>query len=93
MCSHLYGIYGHQFQTKDVDGGCVTQDCGVEVEFDQSGHASHRDQNLIRGMFGYVKKIQENIQVDFSSFQCVIFRCRLWDTLNVNNVKEDQDSG
>ena len=32
------------------------------------------------------------IEVDFSSFQCVIFRCKWWDTFDWNNVKEDRDS-
>lgn len=31
--------------------------------------------------------------MDFSSFQCVIFRCKWWDTFDQNNVKEDYDSG
>ena len=61
--------YGHHFCTEDADDGCVTQDYGVEVEFDQSIHASHHDRNLLGGMFGYVRKIQEIIQVEFSSFQ------------------------
>ena len=70
----------------------MTQDCGVEVEFDQSIQAIHRDQNLVWGKLGYIIKIQEIIEVDFSSFQCVIFRCKLWDTYDQNNVKEDRDS-
>ena len=70
----------------------MTQDCGVEVEFDQSSLSSHRDQNLVRGTLGYVGKIQEIIQVDVSSFQCVIFRCKCWDTFDQNNLKEDCDS-
>ena len=65
--------YGHHFHTKDVDDGHVTQDYGVEVEFDQSSRVSHHDRNLIGGILGYVEKIQEIIQVEFSSFQCVIF--------------------
>ena len=60
--------YGHHFHTEDVDDGCLTQDYGVEVEFDQSSYASHHDQNLVGGMLGYVEKIQEIIQMDFSSF-------------------------
>jgi hypothetical protein len=39
--------YGHHFCTKYADEGHITQDCGVEVEFDQSSRASHRDENLI----------------------------------------------
>ena len=35
--------HGHQFHTKDVDDGNHTKDCGVEVEFNQSSHASHHD--------------------------------------------------
>ena len=58
-------VYGHHFRIEDVDDGCVTQDCGVEVEFDQSSHASHRDRKLIIGMVGNVGKIQEMNQVDF----------------------------
>ena len=50
----------------------MTQDCGVEVKLDQSSRSSHCDQNLIRGTLGYVGKIQEIIEVDFSSFQCII---------------------
>ena len=53
--------YGHHFNTEDVDDGHVTQDHGVEVEFDQSSHASHRDQNTIQGKLGYGRKIQEII--------------------------------
>ena len=44
-------------------------------------------------MFGCVEKIQDIIQVDFSSFQCVNFRCRWWNTFNKNNVNEYHDSG
>ena len=85
--------YGHHFYTEDVDDGNVTQDCGVRVKFDQSSCVNHYDQSLIGGMLCYVKNIQEIIQVDFSYFQCVIFRCKLWDTFNRNNVKEYCDSG
>ena len=70
----------------------MTQDCGVEIEFDQSSWASHHHQNLVRGVLGYVEKIQESIEVDFSYFQCVISRCKWWDTFDRNNVKEDRDS-
>jgi hypothetical protein len=85
--------YGHHFHTKYVDDGHITQDCGVEVQFDQSSHASHHDQNLIEGKLGYIGKIQEIMKVDFSSFQCVIFCCKWWDTFDRRNVKEDRDSG
>ena len=64
----------------------------MEFEFDLYSHASHHDQSLIGGKLGYVEKIQEIIQVDFSYFQCVIFRCKWWDTFNRNNVNEDRDS-
>ena len=70
----------------------MTQDCGVEVDFDQSSRSSHRDQNLIRGTLGYIGKMQEIIEVDFSYFQCVIFKCKWWDTFDRNNVKEDRNS-
>jgi len=36
--------YGHHFHTEDVDDGCMTEDCGVEVGFDQSSRACHHDQ-------------------------------------------------
>ena len=68
--------YGHHFCTGNVVAGKITQDYGVEVEFDQSSRSNHRDQNLVRGTLGYVGKIQEIIEVAFSSFQCVIFRCK-----------------
>jgi hypothetical protein len=60
--------YGHHFHTAYVDDGHITQDCGVEVEFDQSSHASHRNRDLIEGKLVYIGKIQEIMQVDFSSF-------------------------
>ena len=84
--------YGHHFRTENVDDGHIAQDYGVEFKFDQSSWSSHRDQNLVWGTLGYVEKIQEIIEVDFSSFQCVIFRCKWWDTFDRNNVKEDRDS-
>ena len=71
----------------------MTQDCGVEVKFDQSSCSSHHDENLIEGKLGYVEKIQEIMQVDFSSFQCVILKCKWWDTFDLNNLKVDHDSG
>ena len=43
-------------------------------------------------MLGYIRKIQEIIEVDFSSFQCDIFRRKWWDTFDWNNVKEDHNS-
>ena len=81
--------YGHNFCTEDADDGHVTQDYGVEVEFDQSSRVSHHDRNLIGGILGYVSKIKYIIEVDFSSFQCVIFRCRWWDTFDRDTIKED----
>ena len=66
--------YGHHFYTLDNDVGHITKDYGVEVNFNQSSHSSQCDENLIEEKLGYVGNIQENMQVDFSSFQCVIFR-------------------
>ena len=60
--------YKHHFCTKDANDGYLTQDCGLEVEFDQSSCFSHHDENLIEGELGYAGKIQEIMQVDFSSF-------------------------
>ena len=51
------------------------------------------NQNLMQRTLGYVGKIQEIIQVDFSSFQCVIFRWKWRDTFDRDNVKEYRDSG
>jgi hypothetical protein len=48
--------YGHHFRIKDVDDGHMTQDCGVEVELDQSSCASHLDQNTIHGKLGYTSE-------------------------------------
>ena len=63
--------YGHHFCTENVDAGNIKQDCGVEVKFDQSSRSSHRGQSLVRGTLGYVGKIQEIIEEDFSSLQVV----------------------
>ena len=84
--------YGRHFHTEDADDGHMTQDYGMEVEFDQSSHSSHCDQNLLQRTLGYVRKIHDIIEVDFSSFQCVIFRCKWWDTFDQNNVKEYRDT-
>lgn len=74
--------YGHHFHNDDVDVGNMTQYYGVEVDFNQSSRASHRDQNLIKGKLGYIRKIQEIMQVDLSSFQCVICSFKWWDTFD-----------
>ena len=58
--------YGNHFHIEDVDDGHVTQDYGVEVEFDQSSCVSHCDENIIERKLGHVGKIQEIMQVDFS---------------------------
>ena len=78
---------------EDIDDGCMTQDHGVKVKFDQSSRVSHRDKNLMQWTLGYIREIQEIIQVESSLFQCVIFRCKWWDTFDQNNVKEDRNSG
>ena len=48
---------------------------------------------MIGGTLGYFRNIQEIIQVDLSSFQCVTFRFKWWDKFDNNNVKEYRDSG
>ena len=58
--------YIHHFLIENVDDGHLTQDCGAEVEFNQSSRSSHRDENLIEEKLGYVGKIQKIMQVDFS---------------------------
>ena len=85
--------YGHPFHIEYGDDGHITQDCGLEVEFDQSSHANHCYQNLIEGKLGYIRKIQEIMQVEFSSFQCVVFSCKWWDTFEQIKLKENLDSG
>ena len=60
--------YGHHFHTENANYGHMTQDCGVEVDFDQSSWASYHNKSLVRGTLGYVGKIQEIIQVNISSF-------------------------
>ena len=44
-------------------------------------------------MQGYIKKIQDIVQVGFSSLKWVIFRWKRWHSFNQNNVKEYCDSG
>ena len=51
--------YEYHFRIEDVNDGHLTQDCGVEVEFDQSSRASHNDENLIEGQLSCVGKIQD----------------------------------
>ena len=85
--------YENHFHIQYVDDGNMTQDCGVEIKFNQSSHSIHRDENLIYGKLGYLGNIQEIMQVDLSSFQCVIFKCKWWDTIDQNNVNLDHDSG
>lgn len=85
--------YGHHFCTKDVDDGYVMLDCVGKIKFKQSSHASHCHQNLIKGKLVYVEKMQQIMQVDFLTFQCVILRCKWWDTFYWSNVKENCDSG
>ena len=60
----------------------------MEVEFDQSSCSRHCDENLIERKLGYIGKIQEIMQVNFLSF-----KCKWWDTFDINNVKVDHNSG
>jgi hypothetical protein len=57
--------YGHHFHTDYSNEGHITQDCGVEVGFNQSSCARHHDENLIKGKLGYIGTIQEIMQLDF----------------------------
>jgi len=86
-------VQDHHFHIEEINDGHATIDCGVEVEFKQYIYASHHDHYLIKGKFGYIKKIHEIIQMDFLSLQCVIFRHNRWDAFDWSNVKEDHDSG
>ena len=54
--------YGHHFRTETADDGHMTKEYGVEVKFDQSIRARHCDQNLVRGMLGYIREIQETMK-------------------------------
>ena len=54
--------YGHHFHIEDIDDGRMTQDCGVEVEFEQSSCASHRNQNTIQGKLGYVERYMRSFK-------------------------------
>ena len=81
------------FVTKDANDGNITQGYGVEFEFNKYSQDSHNNRKMIGWMLGYVEKIQDITQVDFSSFQCIIFRCRWWDTFYMTNVKEYRDIG
>jgi hypothetical protein len=74
--------YVHPFCTKYVDEGHIVQYCGMEVEFDQSSLSIRCDENMIKGKLGYIGNIQEIMHVDLSSFQCVIFCCKWWDTFD-----------
>jgi hypothetical protein len=47
----------------DVNDGHITQDSRVDIEFDQSSCASYRDQNLIEGKLGYIRKSLTNLVV------------------------------
>ena len=51
-----------------VNDGHMRQYFEVEFEFNQFSHSSHHDENQIEGKLGYVGKIQEIMQVKFSSF-------------------------
>jgi hypothetical protein len=85
--------YIHHFRTEYADDGHIIKYCRLEFDFDQYSRASHYDQNLIVGKLCYIGKIQEIMQVDFSSFQCVIFYCKWRDTFDWIIVKEDHYSG
>ena len=54
--------YGHHFCIEDTDDGHLTQDCGVEAEFDQFSCSSHHDQNLIEGKLGYVERYKRSFK-------------------------------
>lgn len=76
LCGHMDIIFTWKMTMMDAWHKTV----GGEVVFDQFSHASYHDHALMQGTLGYVGKIQEIVQVDFSSFQCVTFMCKWWDT-------------
>ena len=84
--------YGQHFRKEKNYERRMIFDCGVMADFDQESHASLRDINLIQGKLKYVGKIQEIIQYDYRSFQCVIFKCKWFDTLNRRTILYDRPS-
>lgn len=84
--------YEHHFHTEDDNDGNMKQEFGVKVKLEQSSHSRHCEGFLIEGKLCYFGKIEEIMQVDFSSFHCVILKCNLWDTFDLNNVNSYHDS-
>ena len=52
-------VYGHNFHIKDIDDGCVTFYCGLELKFNQYIYDIHHDHRIIEGKLGYMGKIQD----------------------------------
>ena len=85
---HLFSsmwAYKHHFRTEDVDDGNLPRDCAVEVEFDQSRHSSHHDENIIEGKLGEVRlrwKDTRDYASGFLIFSLCYFKCKWWDTFD-----------
>ena len=87
---HAMWAYGQHFRIENNDDKRVIFDYGVMANFDQGSHASLRDTNLIQGTLKYVGKIQEIIQLDYRSLQCVILKCKWFETLDRRTILHDR---
>jgi hypothetical protein len=65
------GIY---FRVERVHNGKQARDYGVSISFDQTSCAISWAANLIQEQLGYVNTIQDVIELDYRSFQCVFFK-------------------
>ena len=54
--------YGHYFRTENVDDGHMTQEYGVEVEFDQSSQASYHELNLVGVTYVTSKRYKRSLK-------------------------------
>jgi len=84
--------YGQHFRIEKIDHNRVTFDYGVMVNFHQAIHECKIDKNLIEGTLQHVGKIQQIIQLDYRSFQCVVFICKWFDTLDRRTILHDDNS-
>ena len=84
--------YVQHFRIEKIDHNRMIFDCGVMVDFDQRSHASTKDKNFIEGTLQYIKKIQQIIQLNYRPFQCVVFICKWFDTLDKRTILHDDNS-
>jgi len=84
--------YGQHFIIKNYDHNRVTFYYVVMVDFDQASRASTKDKNLIEGTLQYVEKIQQIIQLNYWSFQYVVFICKYFYTHNSRKILHDDNN-